>query len=60
MYWDVQRVPEPSRNECNGWSVWNEEGKEYYDNRKHDYGFKLVPGKHYKAIQHVFNRAACL
>ena len=49
MYWDVQRVPEPFRQNCSGWSVWTEEGKDYYEEHKQDYNFKLVPGKHYKA-----------
>ena len=51
MYWDVQRVPEPFRSDCNSWSVWSKEGKEYYDNHKNDYDFKLIPGKHYKVAQ---------
>ena len=49
MYWDVQRVPEPYQSNCNGWSVWCEEGRDHYDIHKHDHDFKLIPGKHYKA-----------
>ena len=48
MYWDIQRVPEPFRRDCNGRSVWTEEGEEYYENHKNEYGFKLLPGKHYE------------
>ena len=48
MYWDIQRVPEPNRSNCNGKSAWTQEGLEYYEKSKHDYNFKLVPGKHYK------------
>ena len=51
MYWEIQRVPEPFRKDCNGWSAWSKEGKEYYDNHKHDYDFKLLPGKHYKVTR---------
>ena len=51
MYWEIQRVPEPFRKDCNGWSAWSKEGKEYYDNHKHDYDFKLLPGKHYKVTK---------
>ena len=54
MYWDVQRVPEPYRSNCNGWSVWCEEGRDHYDVHKHDHDFKLIPGKHYKAS--IFER----
>ena len=48
MYWDIQRVPDPFRRDCNGRSVWTEEGEEYYENHKNEYGFRLLPGKHYK------------
>ena len=48
MYWDIQRVPEPNRSNCNGKSAWTQEGLEYYEESKHDYNFKFVPGKHYK------------
>ena len=48
MYWEIQRVPEPNRSNCNGKSAWTQEGLEYYEESKHDYNFKLVPGKHYK------------
>ena len=51
MYWEVQRVPEPFRKDCNGWSAWSKEGKEYYYDHKHDYDFKLLPGKHYKVAK---------
>ena len=65
MYWDIQRVPEPFRKDCNGWSVWSMEGKEYYDNHKHDYDFKLLPGKHYKVTKQSLTtsharRCACV
>ena len=48
MYWEIKRVPEPYRDDCEKWSSWTEEGKEYYDKDKHAYNFKLIPGKHYK------------
>ena len=48
MYWEVKRVPEPFRQKCSGWSAWTKEGEEYYNERKHNDNFKLVPGKHYK------------
>lgn len=65
MYWDIQRVPEPFRKDCNGWSVWSMEGKEYYDNHKHDYDFKLLPDKHYKVTKQSLTtsharRCACV
>ena len=56
MYWNIQRVPEPSRNDCNGWSVWCEGGQEYHDNHKHDHDFKLIPGKHYKVAESISMR----
>ena len=48
MCWDIQRVPEPYRKDCNDWSTWTQEGLEYYDKNKHAYNLKLIPGKHYK------------
>ena len=51
MYWDIKSVPEPFRRNCDGRSVWTEEGREYYENHKHEYGLKLIPGKHYKVGQ---------
>ena len=54
MYWDIRRVPEPYRSDCNGWSTWTQEGLEYYEKDKHAYNLKLVPGKHYKATTKYF------
>ena len=50
MYWEIKRVPEPFRKDCNAWSVWCDGGKEHYDDHKHDENFKLIAGKHYKVF----------
>ena len=58
MHWEIKRVPEPFRQNCNGWSAWTKEGEEYYSKHKHDNTFKLVPGKHYKVIAHICSSRA--
>ena len=48
MYYQVVQVPEPFRQNCDGWSVWTKEGEEFYKDNKHNDDLKLIPGKHYK------------
>ena len=58
MYYQVVRVPEPFRQNCNDWSAWTKESEEYYKDNKHSDNFRLIPGKHYK-VTACFVEAWC-
>ena len=51
MYWEVVALLPPERDGPAGRTKWTDEGIKHDDDHRHDYGFRLVPGRDYKVVE---------